>query len=158
MCGGKKMKIFFLGLALSLALSTQAISYPLTPNPNLAEGVLCDKKDVDYVGLRYQEKIPYCERNVSTKLKSEIYALYNVPEKCQKFYTVDHIIPLSLGGDNSPENLWPEHKKVKATRPYLEQELYDALRRGEIKQKDAIRIILENKFHPNTPTAGIRCN
>jgi len=152
------MKIFFLGLALSLAFSIEGFSYPTTPNPNLAQGALCDKKDVDYVGLRYQEKVPYCERNVSTKIKSDIYALYNIPEKCRKYYTVDHIIPLSLGGDNSAENLWPEHKKVKATRPYLEQELYDALRRGEIKQKYAIGVILESKFHPNAPTTTVRCN
>lgn len=152
------MKTFFLGLALSLAFSVQSFSYPMTPNPDLAQGALCDKKDIDYVGVRYKEKISYCERNVSSKLKADIYALYDIPEKCKKYYTVDHIIPLSLGGDNSSENLWPEHKKVKATRPYLEQELYDALRRGEIKQKDAVKIILENKFNPDTPTAATRCN
>lgn len=152
------MKIFFLGLALVLFFSIQSFSYPLTPNPKWAEGSICDRNDVDFYEFRYKEKIPYCERNVSTKLKSKIYALYKIPEKCKRYYTVDHIIPLALGGDNSPENLWPEHKKVKATRPYLEQELYDALRRGEIKQKQAIKIIIEEKFNPERLSSSTSCN
>lgn len=141
-----EMKLIISIFSLLLLMSLQAVAYPLTPNPSLAKGVLCDTEDYDYSEDRYEEQIPYCERNVSAKLKSEIYALYDIPAKCQKYYTIDHIIPLALGGDNSPKNLWPEHKKVKATRPHLEQELYFALRDGEIKQREAVKIILKEKY------------
>lgn len=140
------MKLIFLNIFLSFFLATQAFSFPMTPNPDLSQGSLCTKQDEDYVEDRYKEKIPYCLRNVSTRFKKEIYALYDIPEKCHKFYTIDHIIPLAIGGDNSLENLWPEHEKVKGTRPQLEQQLFNKMKNGTLKQKDAVRIILKEKF------------
>ena len=147
------MKTFILGLFLTLAFSLQTFSYPSTPNPEWAEGALCTRKNSDYTEDRYKEKIPYCERNVSSSMKKEIYKQYNIPEACRNRYTIDHIIPLSIGGDNSPENLWPEHKKVKATRPHLEMDLYEELKAGKIKQKEAIEIVLHEKFK-DTPLSA----
>ena len=140
------MKLFFIGVLLSLSFSITVVAFPTTPNPELAKGSLCTTKDKDYVEKRYKEKIPYCFRNVSVSVKNQIFALYRIPKKYHGQYTIDHIIPLALGGDNSFENLWPEHKKVKATRQNLEIELYWALRNSEIRQKEAIKIILEEKF------------
>ncbi len=116
------------------------------PNPHWAEGSLCNRQNPDYSVDRYKEKIPYCERNVSSSTKKSLYELYNIPEKCRNKYTIDHIIPLSIGGDNSPENLWPEHEKVKATRPQLEMDLYLELKAGRLKQKQAVQIILREKY------------
>src|SRR3989338_9629103 len=122
------MKTFFLGLILSIVFTLQTFSYPVTPNPEWAEGSLCNKKNPDYSEDRYKEKIPYCQRNVSSKLKKDLYVLYKIPTQCRSKYTIDHIIPLSIGGDNSPGNLWPEHKKIKATRPNLELDTYEELK------------------------------
>jgi hypothetical protein len=120
-------------------------AFPLTPNPALATGHLCNRQNPDYETDRYSQKIPYCVRNVETDLKNHLYDLYKVPVKCRDRYTIDHIIPLSIGGDNSAQNLWPEHKNVKATRPYLEEEVFGEVRDGRMQQKEAIAIILKEK-------------
>ena len=130
------------GFFLSVNL---AFSYPLTPDPEMTQGDLCTKRDPDFSRYEYREKIPYCERNVSWRRREKIYAEYNIPYNCRHRYTIDHFIPLSLGGSNADINLWPEHVLVKATRPLLEQELYLALEQGKINQEGAIDIIVKEK-------------
>jgi len=61
-------------------------------------------------------------------------------------FTVDHIIPLALGGDNSDDNLWCQHYTLAVTD--LENRMYLALVRGTISQRDAIAKVLYAKFHP----------
>lgn len=48
-------------------------------------------------------------RNVSTKLKQQIYSAYGIsyPQKTGT-YELDHLVPLELGGSNAPANLFPE--------------------------------------------------
>jgi hypothetical protein len=128
--------------------SAWAEEIPLVPNPDVTTGDYCTTKDPDFYGYRYDEQIAYCKRSVSTQKKKVIYEEYAVPQKCKRNYTVDHFIPLAMGGSNAPENLWPEHKRVKATRMTLEQELYDQLRRGEITRKEAVEIITDAKMNP----------
>lgn len=127
-------------------LQTQAIfAYPLTPNPAQTKGAMCNEADRDFVGLRYKEQIPYCQRNVSWYQKAKIYDLYQIPLECRHRYTIDHFIPLAFGGSNSEVNLWPEHVNVKATRQHMETELYWALVRGEISQRTAVTRIKREK-------------
>ena len=121
-------------------------AYPTHPNPAETIGELCDPSDIDFVEYRYSEKIPYCVRNVDTRLKTEIYEVYGIPADCRHRYTIDHLIPLSLGGNNAYANLWPEHKLVKATRPTLEVDLYNALKAGSITQAKAIKTIKSAKM------------
>lgn len=148
------MKSILLGFILFTLFTTQTQAFPLIPNKEVAQGHLCNRQDSDYGGDRYKEKIAYCNRNVSYELKSQLYALYKVPEKCRPSYTIDHIIPLSIGGDNSPENLWPEHKLVKQTRPLLEEQVFGQLRDGLITQKVAVETILRVKYTPVQPHMG----
>ena len=124
------------------------MSYPLTPDKNETPGSVCLESDDDFEEYRYEEQIAYCHRNVASSLKTEIYEWYEIASGERKNYTIDHLIPLSLGGDNTRVNLWPEHKEVKAKRPALENQLYAKLRDGEIRQRDAIQTILEAKFNP----------
>ena len=135
-----------IGFFLSVNL---AFSYPLIPDPEMTEGDLCTENDPDFTKYVYQENIPYCQRNVSRSRREKIYDQYDIPSDCRHRYTIDHFIPLSLGGSNADINLWPEHVLVKATRPYLEQELYLALERGEINQEEAIDIIVRKKTKEN---------
>lgn len=121
---------------------------PLTPDPEYTSGELCDRQDEDFSGYRYDQKIPYCERNVSTQKKKEIYEYYGVPESQRRYYTIDHFIPLSIGGDNDYKNLWPEHKKIKQTRLNLEMEVYEAVRDNRMSQEEAIHKIIEAKMNP----------
>lgn len=142
-----------LGWLIAIVLSFQSIafSYPLTPDHNKTPGQVCDSNDKDFVEYRYGEKIPYCYRNVSSWTKAQIFRAYRIPEACWNRYTIDHLIPLSIGGNNEVTNLWPEHKYVKALRPNLELELYRELAQGLITQKEAIAVILEKKFYPKNP-------
>jgi len=139
------MRAFLVGL---ITFSALALGYPMTPDAAETKGELCAVSDPDFSEYRYPEHIAYCERNVATSLKKKIYDEYGIPQSERKDYTIDHLIPLSLGGDNRRINLWPEHKAVKALRPNLEYDLYLKLRDGRISQDDAIDEILWAKFHP----------
>jgi len=123
--------------------------YPLTPDVKETPGSVCNEDHEDFEEYRYPEQIPYCFRNVASSLKKKIYDWYGIPQNERKEYTIDHLIPLSLGGDNEDDNLWPEHKEVKALRPDLEIKLYVKLRDGKLKQRAAIDQILEAKFDPD---------
>ena len=138
------MRTFLIGLFLASA----ALGYPLIPKVSHTPGENCVESDSDFSEYRYPEKIVYCERNVSTSLKRRIYEDYGIPEADRKNYTIDHLVPLSIGGDNHQGNLWPEHKDVKAMRPKLEYDLYLLLKAAKVTQSDAIETVLCAKFHP----------
>jgi hypothetical protein len=143
------MRPFFAFLmCLGLSAVVHAESYPVKPNPQYTPGDLCSKKDQDFRNYRYSEKIPYCVRNVTSERKAQIYSIYEVPKRTRTNYTVDHFIPLALGGNNSDANLWPEHYKIKELRATLEFDLFQQIENGEISQSDAIDIIVEAKMNP----------
>lgn len=131
-----------------LLLPALALGYPMTPDKGASPGERCTDENDDFSEYRYPERIAYCERNVSNSRKRTIYDRYHIPQAERTEYTIDHIIPLSIGGDNEETNLWPEHKRVKALRPHLEEQLYRALRDGKMSQDDAVEKVLEAKFHP----------
>lgn len=130
-------------------LSTYGLEIqPQRPDPVMTPGELCSKQDPDYEKLRYKARVPYCRRNVSSTLKHAIYDLYNVPPSKRRNYTIDHFIPLSIGGSNNAENLWPEHKKIKELRLNLELDVFLELKAGNISQEQAVRRITEEKMNP----------
>lgn len=143
--------------SILMVLAGFASAYPATPDPTMTSGDLCTTADADFVEFRYAERIPYCVRNVSREEKTRIYERYHIPARCRTEYTIDHFIPLALGGSNDPRNLWPEHRNVKATRQGLEQELYYAIRSGRMSHAETLAVIVEAKTHPPAadPTA---CN
>jgi hypothetical protein len=131
--------------ALLLAVSLSII--PKTPNHVMTPGDLCDEDDrSEYLERRYEEQVQICRRNVNSTMKIRVYEAYGVPASERSNYTVDHLIPLSIGGSNAFENLWPEHKSIKATRPDFEFNLYQQLKSGEITQQEAIEAVLGEKF------------
>lgn len=144
---------FLLSFVLSFNISASGAEAP-RPNPEITKGALCTEQSVDFDGYRYPERIAHCKREVPWAMRQEVYRMYGIPAMCRKFYTIDHFIPLSLGGSNDITNLWPEHKDVKATRPGLERELYYSLRGGHIGQDRAIEIVVHEKTH--APVVNIR--
>ena len=70
-------------------------------------------------------------RSVSTGLRKQIYAAYgfSFPQPSGSF-EVDHFVPLALGGNNDPANLWPEaaspvpgFKEKDVVEVYLQEEV-----------------------------------
>jgi len=121
--------------------------FPYTPEA-ATKGSVCTTRDKHFEEFRYPEQIAYCYRKVSSSLKKQIYDAYGVPTKCRKHYTIDHFYPLSLGGTNRADNLWPEAKSIKNLRKDLETELFKELQRGSITRAEALSIIHEAKMNP----------
>ncbi len=105
-------------------------------------GHLCTETDPDFDEFRYEEMIPHCRRNVTTERKVDICLRDGVEDRTN--YTVDHIIPLSIGGSNDDDNLWCQHYSLNVT--HLEYQTYQQLKKGEITQQEAIEIVLNAKF------------
>ena len=138
---------FLLFLSQQIAAATPVgNSIPVTPDVEKTPGELCSDADKDFHEYRYSEKMPYCIRKVAQWQKDKIYKQYNIPQKCRHRYTVDHFVPLAVGGNNAFENLWPEHVLVKETRQELEQELYEDVRKGLMPSKNAREIIFRAKI------------
>lgn len=124
-------------------------SAPRHPDLAATPGDFCTVKNPDFSGYRYRSRIAYCKRNVSSETKVKVYEYYNVPLEKRRFYTIDHLIPLSIGGSNEEKNLWPEHKQIKATRLNLENEIFEAVKTGALTQTVAAEHILQEKMNPN---------
>lgn len=141
--------LFVSGVAQALDLpQKQNLYFPFVPDSARTTGSLCNESDPDYRTNRYPERIAYCVRHVTNSRKSRIFEAYGVPAKCRKHYTIDHFIPLSLGGTNNEDNLWPEAKNIKALRYNLELELFEKLSDGKITQAHAVATIREAKLNP----------
>lgn len=120
--------------------------YPNGPDAEMTPGKLCE-----HGKTRYAQQITYCERNVSSGEKNAIIADYDnqlgfkIRSMDRMDFKIDHFIPLSIGGSNDAENLWPQHKSVYAYSDKLELLLFQAMEADKIKQMDAIRVIKECK-------------
>ena len=145
---------FFKPFVLAVLLFTSLLSYagdnfPIGPNPITTPGSLCQNSPTK----RYPEGITYCERNVSTETKNALIKMYDeqfsfhIRTMSRGDFKIDHFIPLSIGGSNSEDNLWPQHKSVYAVTDPLEQLLSDKIMAAKIKQADAIRVIREAKLN-----------
>lgn len=128
--------------------------FPVGPIESMTPGALCESSPV----RRYPENIVYCERNVDTDLKKQIIKIYDekfgysIRQMNRGDFKIDHFIPLSVGGGNSIENLWPQHKSVYTVTDQLEALLFEKISAGRIKQAEAIRVIREAKLNlPRVP-------
>ncbi len=119
------------------------VAYPLTPNPNVTSPHNCTKKDKDYKETRYVN-VDICKRNVSSNRKGSVYYSYKIPKGERSQYTIDHLVPLSLGGSNNLRNLWPQHKSISSAK--YENEIYNKLLKGEISYQEALNKILDFKY------------
>jgi len=134
------MKIFLLCL-LVVPLNLFAIN--LFPDIKFTSGSFCTAKHSDFKEYRYKANIPICKRRVTSGVKTKVYNSYNVPKSERKNYTVDHYIPLFMGGDNSIENLWPQHRMLSTAK--IEQRLYFLLSGGRLSHNESLWFMLEIK-------------
>ncbi|MDG0816543.1 hypothetical protein [Bdellovibrio svalbardensis] len=123
-------------------------NFPQGPDATLTPGALCDRPS----SHRYPEGINYCERNVDSSTKKDIFVQYDqigyrTRSMNRMDFKIDHYIPLCMGGANAEENLWPQHKSIYAITDPLEPLLCNKMAEGKLLQKDAIRLIKQGKAH-----------
>lgn len=130
-------------LVTLVSLSAHAVdSFPKGPDANLTPGALCTRPTAH----RYPEGINYCERNVDSSTKKDIFIQYDqigfrTRSMNRMDFKIDHYIPLCMGGANDETNLWPQHKSIYAITDPLEPVLCDKMAQGKLLQKDAVRMI-----------------
>lgn len=122
--------------------------FPKGPEAEVTPGSLCDRPD----SYRYQEKIPYCNRDVDGQLKRDVFQEYRelgyrLNPKQRADYKIDHLIPLCAGGSNNEDNLWPQHKSVYELTDPLEFVGCNKLKEGKIKQALLVKKILAAKHN-----------
>jgi hypothetical protein len=140
----------FLGVVLLISgLAFAGDQFPVGPDLQRTPGSLCQNS----AKKRYKENINYCERNVNTSDKNEIIKMYDdqlgyhIRQMNRQDFKIDHFIPLSIGGSNAKDNLWPQHKSVYSITDPLEQELSNKMVSGALTQAEAVRIIREAKLN-----------
>ena len=62
-------------------------------------------------------------RSVTAATRAKVLRDYGVPTVTTDDYELDHLIPLSIGGDNSAANLWPQPAPDYHRKDRLEVEL-----------------------------------
>ncbi len=124
---------------MAIMFPVAAMSWPVVPT---VSGSLCTISDPDFSEYRYSEQIAVCKRNVTPERKNKVCKRDGVLDR--RDFTVDHLIPLSMGGSNHDDNIWCQHKSINVTA--LEYEVYVDLRGGALSQKDAIEKVLRAKF------------
>ena len=134
---------FLLLVLVSWLFSTIALSIPISsPDLQKTPGSFCTPSDPDFREYRYEEHIPWCIRSVDSSTKVKVYQMYGVKPSGE--YTIDHLIPLFLGGSNHIDNLWPQHKSIYSGK--LEYQIYIQLKKGEITQQEAMDMIFDFKL------------
>ena len=138
-------------LSLSVSLASQAFQantdFPEGPNPSLTPGSLCSRP----TERRYPERIAYCERNVESQLKREIFREYdsklgyNTRSMDRQSFKIDHYIPLCMGGSNDRTNLWPQHVSVYTLTDPMEGLACEKMAEGKLDQEHAIELIKAGK-------------
>lgn len=136
--------ILFIASLVLLAFTLLAFTYPRIPDRTKTPGDFCSKSNPDFKEYRYEEKVPICDRNVTSNRKTKIYDSYGVPKEDREDYTIDHLIPLAIGGSNSDKNLWPQNKEILSAS--YEYKIYKQLKEGEITQEEAVDLIMKYKF------------
>lgn len=119
----------------------------LYPNPALTPGAVIPgvtARDVSTPG--YAKRA----RKVTESQKNRIYAKYGIKRvKGSGQYEVDHFIPLSLGGSNDDENLWPEPYNPRPgafEKDKVESYLYHQVRKGNITLQEAQELIRKDWY------------
>lgn len=114
------------------------------PNSMFTYPDFCTHNSSELREIRYSQRIAVCHRSVSSSIKDEVYDLYQIPESDRSQYTIDHLIPLSLGGSNRIMNLWPQHRDDSTAQ--LEFRLYLKVRDGDMLIQEAYNVILKEKY------------
>jgi hypothetical protein len=83
MLGSKKTIIVYFLMWAGSVIGGQVNDekYPKTPDITQTPGDLCTVSSPDFKEYRYDEKIPYCFRDVSSATKKLVYQNYKIPNQ-----------------------------------------------------------------------------
>lgn len=71
-------------------------------------------------------------RDVPASRKRLVFRRYGIGVARWALFTVDHLVPLELGGSNEVENLWPQPRAQARVKDRDEGRLAAEVRRGEL--------------------------
>lgn len=134
-----------MGAALLLATAVQAAELP---NHDLTPGdVLLGVTAADVCTPGWARR----HRDVPSEVRQAVYAAYGLPDGNHTGWCggphgceLDHLVPLELGGSNSPRNLWPERYDGPMSahaKDRLENRLHAMVCAGEMSLEEAQRVI-----------------
>ncbi|KAI8911557.1 hypothetical protein EDD86DRAFT_264025 [Gorgonomyces haynaldii] len=119
-------------------------------------GCLCTASDIHFKEYAYSAKIAKCERSVSSGEKARVAKPYGVAKSEYPNYIFDHLIPLSIGGSNDDDNIWPMPiAQENGGKDVVEKKAFEQLSNGQITQRQAITMVLNyvNNLYGTSYTA-----
>jgi hypothetical protein len=116
---------------------------PILPDPKLTPGAVLTTDTGRVCEKGYSRTV----RHTSGKLKARIYREYGI-DKHAGHYEIDHLIPLSLGGADTAENLWPQSYDTEpwnaGVKDRLELKLYELVCLDGFDIREAQQAIAED--------------
>ena len=110
---------------------------PISPNPNLTPGSFDSSVTIKQICTPGRAKKA---RKVSLSKKKKVFVAYHIDPNSSKF-EIDHLIPLSLGGSNNVDNLWPQSYLTSPYNAYdkdkLETKFHAMVCSGKLELKTA---------------------
>jgi len=135
------MRTIICSLAI-VVLSTTATfaADPILPDPKLTPGAILTTDAATICQPGYSRSV----RHTPGSLKHRVYVEYGIAQS-SGHYEIDHLIPLSIGGADTRENLWPESHNTKPwnadVKDRLENYLHVEVCAGHIAVADAQKAV-----------------
>jgi hypothetical protein len=126
----------------SPAWAQEAISYP---DPSLTPGAI-RSTDASAICATGTSQFRHWDRDRSDL----IFERYHIARQDRMAYTLDHLVPLELGGADVAENIWPQPRRSLAgewddtRKDQLERRLSALVCSGELDVVEAQRAIAED--------------
>jgi hypothetical protein len=143
---GRAMRLTLAAVALAAtATAAPAQDAIVYPDPSLTPGTI-RTTDVNAICSTDTRTL----RHGSRERSDLIFALYHIAPADQINYTLDHLIPLEIGGADVVDNIWPEPRRSLAgewddtRKDELERRLGVLVCDGELDVREAQRAIAED--------------
>jgi hypothetical protein len=135
------MRAIICSLAIVVLSATVTFAAdPALPDPKLTPGAVLTTDAAVICQPGYSRSV----RHTSGSLKHRVYVEYGIAPNTGR-YEIDHLIPLSIGGADTRENLWPESHDTKRwnadVKDRLENYLHAEVCAGRISLADAQKAV-----------------